>query len=104
MKLSLSVLYSCCMLVAKKNSKTKNDVLYFSAKGTRSGILCYIFSACGICSGIIVVFYARGTRSGVIVLYFPRVEHALALFFYIFLRVGHALTLLCYIFRTWNAL
>ena len=75
MRLSLPVLCSCCMLVVKKAEK--NDVLYFCAHRTVSGILCYILSA-------------RGTRSSNIVLYFPRVEHALAL--------------LCYIFCAWNKL
>ena len=62
MKLSLPVLCSCCMLVIIKKTE-KNDVLYFSA---------------------------HGTRSGIIVWYFPRVEHDLALLYYIL--------------RTWNAL
>ena len=64
-----------------------------------------------------VIFSARGTRSGVIVLYFPRVERALALLCYIFAcgtrfgvivlnfpRMESAMALLCYIFREWNAL
>ena len=67
MKNSLPVLCLCSMLVVNnKNRKTKNDVLYFSACGTCSGILCYIFPALGTCSGIIV-------------LYFPNVERALEL-------------------------
>ena len=75
MKLSLPVLCLCCMLVVKKKQK-KNDELYFSAHGTRSDILCYIF---------------------------PRVEHALILFCCIS-RVVRALALLCYILRVWNTL
>ena len=50
-------------------------MLYFSAHGTRSGMLCYIISVCG-------------TRSGNILLCFLCVERALAL--------------LCYIFCMWN--
>ena len=69
------LLCSCCMRVVKKQKK--NDVLYFSARGTRSGILCYIF---------------------------PRVECALILLCYIFPRVERALALFCYIFCAWNAL
>ena len=91
MKISLPVFCLCCMMVVKKNRNTKNDVLYFSPRGTHSGILCYIFSA-------------RGTRSGVIVLYFPRVERAMALLCYTFPHMERALALFCYIFREWNAL
>ena len=111
MKLSLLVLCSCCMLVVKKIK----HLLYFSARVTCSDILCYIFSAHGIRTIIIVLYFLRveralalicyirtlygvimlyfsvcGMRSGVIVLYFQHVERALAL--------------LCYIFCLWNAL
>ena len=41
-KFSLPVLCSCCIRVVKKKQK-KHYVLYFSACGTRSGILCCIF-------------------------------------------------------------
>ena len=64
----VSVLYAGC----KKNKTEKQNffVLYFSARGTRSIILCALWYYC-------VAFSARGTRSGVIVLYFLRVQHAL---------------------------
>ena len=116
------VLYAGC----KKKQKNKNDMFYFSARGTRSGILCYIFprveralefcvifSVHGERSGIIVLYFsACGTCSGFIVLYFPHVERALASFCCIFsacgtrsgvivlyfLRVERALALFCYIF------
>ena len=93
-------------------------MLYFSAHGTRAGVIVFYFTACGRRSSIIasyflrvecalallcyilrawnalwcycVIFSARGMRSGIIVLYFTRVEHALEL--------------LCYILRAWNAL
>ena len=93
MKLFLSVLCSCCMLVVKKtkNRKTKNDVLYFSACGMRSGILCYIFSA-------------RVIRSSIIVSYFMRVERALELLCYVFCA-WNALWRYCVVFfRVWNVL
>ena len=94
------VLYAGC----KKKQKDKT-VLYFSAHGTRSGILCYIF-----CAWNALWYYC--------VIYFPRVECALELLCYIFCawnalwyycaiyfpRVERALALLCYIFRVWNAL
>ena len=70
------VFYAGCKK-CKKNRKTKNDVMYFSARGTRSDILCYIVSARGTCSSIIVLYY---------------------------LHMKCALTLLYYIFRAWNAL
>ena len=93
-------------------------MLYFSARLTRSDILCFFFSrveralvllCCILCVWnalwhYCVIFYACGTRSVVIVLYSPRMERALALLCYTFLHVERALALLCYIFRVWNAL
>ena len=118
MKISLPVFCLCCVLGVKKYRKTKNYVLYFSARQTRSSVLCYIFPrveralvllGCIFCVWnalwqycfiltcmwnalwhYCVIFFAHGRRSGVIVLYFPRLERDL--------------TLLCYIFRVWNAL
>ena len=94
------MLYAGCV----KKRIEKKDVFYFSARGTRSVIMCYIFLCveralvlfCCISRKwnalwhYCAIFYARGTHSGVIVLYFPRVECALAL--------------LCYIFHAWNTL
>ena len=93
-------------------------MLYFSACGTRSGVivlyfprmeralalLCYIFRMWNTLWLYCVVFSACGTRSSVIVLYFPCVECALALFRYIFPRVERTLALFSYISRAWNAL
>ena len=114
----LCCVHVVCWLWKNKKRKTKNDVFYFSARRTRSGIivlyfarvgralalLCYI-SARGTRSGVIVLYFsARGTRSSVILLYFPLMERALALFCCIFPRVDQSLSLLCYIFCVWNTL
>ena len=47
------------MLFVKKTKdrETKNYVLYFSVRVTRSDILCYIVSMCGTRSGIIVLYF-----------------------------------------------
>ena len=80
------VLYAGC----KKKQKDKT-VLYFSAHGTRSGILCYIF-----CAWNALWYYC--------VIYFPRVECALELLCYIFCA-WNALWYYCAIFsRVWNVL
>ena len=107
-------------------------VLYFSAWGTRSGIialyclrverallllcyifpcveralalLCYIFCAWNALWRYYVIFPAWGTRSGIIALYCLRVERALLLLCYIFPCVERALALFCYVFCVWNAL
>ena len=47
----------------------------FSARGTHSELLCYIFRAWNTLWNYCVIFSARRTRSGVIVLYF-RAFHA----------------------------
>ena len=121
------VLYAGC-----KKNREKNDVLYFSARGTRSGILCcifrtwnalwyycVIFSARGTHSGVIVLYFsacrtrssaivlefpAGGTLFSIIVLYFPCVELALVLLCSNFQCVERALALLCYILRMWNVI
>ena len=54
------VLYA---IFKKKNRKTKDDLLYFSAHGMRSGILCYISPARGTCSGIILLYFLRVERT-----------------------------------------
>ena len=132
MKMSLPVFCLCCMLVFKKTEKKKNDVLYFSACGTRSGVLCYIFPrmeralallccifcvwnalwhCCVILSCVwnalwnyCVIFSAHGTRSGVIVLYFSAFGTRSEVIVSYFPRVEQALALLCYILHAWNAL
>ena len=81
MKLSFNVLCLCCVRVVGK----KNDVLYFSACGTHTGILCCIFQ--------------RVERALVFcVIYFPHVERALE-FCAIYFRLWNALwNFLLYIF------
>ena len=113
-----NALWCHCVIFSTLGTHYGVIVLYFLVCGTRSGVillyfphveralqlLCYIFRAwnviwryCLIFFSVwnalwryCVIFSARGTCYGIIVLYFPRVEGALAL--------------LCYIFRACNAL
>ena len=88
-------------------------VIFYACGGTTRGthllLLYYIFCTWNALCSSCVIFSAsggpvHGSRYGVIVLYFPHVEHALALLCYIFLLVERALALLRYIFCVWNTL
>ena len=95
------LLYAGCKKT--KNRKTKNDVLYFSAHGTRTGIIVLYFSARGTRSSIIVFYFSHMEENMVLLCYIFRVWNALWCYCVIFLRVERDLALLCYILRAWNA-
>ena len=97
-------------------------VIFFLHVEHAQVLLCCIFRAWNALWRYFVIFSAGETCSGIIVLYFPRVERALALLCYISTHgtrsgfillyfpcvegphVERALALLCYIFRAWYAL
>ena len=90
-------------------------MLYFSARGTCSDILCYIFSARGIRTIIIVLYFLRVERALVLLCYIRKLYVVIMLYFSVcgipsgiivlyFPHVDSALALLCYIFCLWNAL
>ena len=88
----MHVVFSCFIFVFFIVLASVVFVLYagcFKKKNRKTKMTCFIFLRVERTLVCFVIFSACGTRSGIIVLYFPRVERALAL--------------LCHIFRACNA-
>ena len=66
-----------CCIFPRVERALEFYVIYFSARGTRSGIIVLYFRVWNARWNYCVIFSARATRSVVIVLYFPRVQRDL---------------------------